>query len=111
MDRSLWQDHNTYLTHLTELLAARQAPLIIAGDFNQRLPRKHQPISSHQLLVTALQHLTVHTKDTTDPALIDHIATTKELKMQNRHIIHRQYQNSQLSDHDGVTATLTWTVG
>jgi len=111
MDRSLWQDHNTYLTHLTELLTSRRTPLIIAGDFNQRLPRKNQPINSHQLLVTALQHLTVHTKDTTDPALIDHIATTNDFEMQTSHVIHRQCDGNTLSDHDGVTVTLTWTVG
>jgi endonuclease/exonuclease/phosphatase family metal-dependent hydrolase len=111
MDRLLWQDHNTYLTHLTELLASRRTPLIIAGDLNQRLPQKRQPIDSYQLLVTALQHLTIHTKDTTDPALIDHIATTNDFEMQTRQVIHRQYDGNALSDHDGVTVTLTWKVG
>jgi endonuclease/exonuclease/phosphatase family metal-dependent hydrolase len=111
MNKSLWQDHNTYLTHLTEILTSHRAPLIIAGDFNQRLPRKYQPINSYQLLVNAIQYLTVHTKDTTDPALIDHIATTNDFELRTRQVIHRQCDGNALSDHDGVTVNLTWKGG
>jgi hypothetical protein len=107
-DREPWQDHNLYLEHLAQILKTCPSPLIVAGDFNQRLPRQRQPIDSHKLLVTAFQNLKIHTEGYTQPALIDHIATTKNFNTKSLKLIARDLNGIRLSDHDGVSVTFEW---
>jgi len=103
-DRELWQDHNTYIEHLSPIVKTNFSPLVLAGDFNQRLPRQRQPLDSYKLIVAALQDLKIHTEGFGDPALIDHIATTREFGMTSLQSISRDLEGTRLSDHDGVTA-------
>lgn len=103
-DRELWQDHNTFIKHLSPIIKTNSLPLVLAGDFNQRLPRQRQPLDSYKLIVAALQDLKIHTEGFGDPALIDHIATTREFGMTSLRSISRDYEGTRLSDHDGVTA-------
>jgi endonuclease/exonuclease/phosphatase family metal-dependent hydrolase len=50
--------------------------------------------------------LKIHTEGFGDPALIDHIATTREFGMTGLRTISRDLEGTRLSDHDGVTAAL-----
>lgn len=105
-DRELWQDHNFYLEQLALITKSSTLPLLVAGDFNQRLPRQRQPIHSYNLMTSAFQGMKIHSEDFVEPALIDHIATTREFKMIDRRIIFRDQNGLNLSDHDGVSITL-----
>src|SRR5690349_16834816 len=42
-DRAPWQDHLAYLAGLGELLHPFVGSTVVAGDFNQRLPRRRVP--------------------------------------------------------------------
>ena len=105
-DRKLWQDHNLYLEQLSLITKSSTLPLLVAGDFNQRLPRQRQPIHSYKLMTAAFQGMKIHTEDFTEPAIIDHIATTRNFSMIDRRIIFRNQDGVRLSDHDGVSVTL-----
>lgn len=107
-DREPWQDHNTYLGYLEQIVQSRPQPLMIAGDFNQRIPRRHQPLDSYELLVAAFRQMNIHTIGITEPAFIDHIATSKSLKASDLKKISKEQHGAKLSDHDGVTITLVF---
>ncbi len=106
-DRRQWQDHEQYLRVLPDVLADQPQPLVVAGDFNQRLPRSRQPEQVHRLLVDALVGLTVATSGETPAGrLIDHIAVSPELRATDRELIPASDAAGPLSDHTGVTAEL-----
>lgn len=102
-DRRQWEDHELFLQALPEVLAEQPGPLVVAGDFNQRLPRRRQPERVHQLLLDALGDLQVVTAGETDVGfLIDHIAVGDGLATGAPTIIPSRDAVGQLSDHHGV---------
>ncbi|MFZ4434423.1 MAG: endonuclease/exonuclease/phosphatase family protein [Microthrixaceae bacterium] len=106
-DRHQWQDHERYLRALPDILASQTRPLVVAGDFNQRLPRSRQPETVHRLLVDALAGLTIATSGETPAGrLIDHIAISPELRATGRKLIPASDAMGPLSDHTGVTVGL-----
>jgi len=107
-DRALWQDHMIYLEALRELLSHRQDELILAGDFNQRIPRQRQPVEVHELLIAALHDLSVHTGGSGETALIDHIATSQGLRPTHVQLIQKMSGGQLLTDHIGVSVELSW---
>ena len=50
-NRQAWEDHEVYLKHLAPLIAPGDIPLIVAGDFNQRIPKGRQPHRIYEQLV------------------------------------------------------------
>lgn len=50
-DRRPWEDHHSYLRGLRAILEAQTKPFVVVGDYNQRVPRKRQPLSVYQALV------------------------------------------------------------
>lgn len=105
-DASPWSEHLQYLDQLENLLSTldRSVPTIIAGDFNQRIPRVSQPIRVADRLSAVLKDWTTHTAGPmAHGPHIDHIAT-------NAHLICRSISDwpgadamGRLSDHSGVS--------
>ncbi|CAN5684364.1 hypothetical protein BH24ACT15_BH24ACT15_25690 [soil metagenome] len=106
-DRSLWQDHVEYCERLGPLLHTTEGPTIVAGDFNQRVPRTRQPIRVYDELVRCLGDLSVDTGGELDHGrLIDHVASSGDLDCDVVHQWPNVIDGNRLSDHSGVVATL-----
>jgi endonuclease/exonuclease/phosphatase family metal-dependent hydrolase len=114
-DRKRWQDHAAYLTALRNVIAAEgaQANLLVAGDFNQRVPPSHTPFAMHKLLRSALGDLAVCTEgslDGTGKASIDHVAYTPALRLPVVSAWSASGANGrQLSDHFGLSVDFQFT--
>ena len=106
MDRKRWEDHNIYLSNFKKILKVQEELTLVAGDFNQRIPRKRQPLNSYNLLSDAISDLTVHTTNTPGLPLIDHVATSPQMTASNIEIIENFDKQGQLSDHRGVVTNL-----
>lgn len=105
-DRRRWEDHHDYLDVLGPLLRREHGMLVIAGDFNQQLPRAHQPADTYARLIRALGSMTVHTSTNGESALIDHVAASQEFQLAKLSVIDRKDTESRLSDHLGVVVDL-----
>ena len=105
-DRTPWQDHSTYLDGLRQLIQQVDAPLVVAGDFNQRIPRVSQPVSVAEQLSRSIDGLQVCTALPLEKPLIDHIAVSPELVVTKVEVIPDHDQEGRLSDHRGVIADI-----
>ena len=108
-DRKNWEDHLFYLESLKELLSdlLNQGPLVVTGDFNQRIPKARQPKYAYEKLNEVLSlGLEVHTAGPLGPAgdhLIDHIAATPDLQVRNLEVFDKKTaEGMNLSDHYGI---------
>ncbi|RCL88370.1 endonuclease/exonuclease/phosphatase family protein [Hyphomonas sp.] len=109
-----WAQHKLFLKELAPLLHELQhthAPLIVAGDFNRRVPRCWGPIESFDLLTDAFDGLNIVTSNTLQPenaATIDHIAISATLTpktVKSLSAIDPERQRPR-SDHFGVLADI-----
>ncbi len=107
-NRCVWQDHLNYL-HELRAIVARQGPgpVVLAGDFNQRVPRERQPKhvfdALQRALDPALQLATSGRVAGAGGRLIDHVAHSAALAPSKVEAWSRQDEaGHQLSDHDGV---------
>jgi endonuclease/exonuclease/phosphatase family metal-dependent hydrolase len=105
-NRKNWEDHEKYLTYLAPLLTVGTTPLVVAGDFNQRIPQGRQPQRMYDSLVETFKGLTVSTVQTDAPALIDHIAHSPNLRVESLSIISDTDEYGKLSDHRGAVVSL-----
>jgi endonuclease/exonuclease/phosphatase family metal-dependent hydrolase len=85
-------------------------PLVVMGDFNQRIPRSRAPRRVSEALENFLGSLQVVTSGDV-PGLpsgtIDHIAVTPDLQATDVHGVSRMGEHGKaLSDHDLVAAKL-----
>lgn len=112
-NRTLWEDHRTYLQALSVVLnrEQRQGPVLLMGDFNQRLPRRWVPADLAKSLQDALQGYGVWTVDIVPGLtnqLLCHIAgaglavTSGSIRGLSRHI-----DAHAVSDHDGVCVSFS----
>ena len=108
-NRKNWEDHESYLTHLAPLLTVGTTPLVVAGDFNQRIPRRRQPQRMYDALLKTFEGLAVSTVQTEAPALIDHIAHSPNLRAANLTIIPDTDELGKLSDHRGAVVKFALT--
>ncbi|MCX6468853.1 MAG: endonuclease/exonuclease/phosphatase family protein [Corynebacteriales bacterium] len=107
-DATVWSEHLEYLDHLDTLLAGfdGDVPIVIAGDFNQRVPRVRQPVRVASRLGEVMDRWTVHTAgDVEHGPLIDHVAS--DLTCTGLRTWPGQSADVRLSDHSGVGCTLT----
>ena len=108
-DRKGWEEH---VECCGQLLAFRQAfdagvPTLVAGDYNQRIPRKRQPIRAEEALDAALVDMTVWTGgDTHCGQLIDHIAGSPDLAFDSIEVWPAGDADGPLSDHSGVAGNV-----
>lgn len=110
-DRAPWEDHVAYL----DALAARipgwldAGPVVVAGDFNQRIPRRYAPVEVHEALLRAFAPLTIVTTGDVpglDRPVIDHVALGTGLQAGAVSGISRFDGDRRLTDHDGVVVDL-----
>jgi endonuclease/exonuclease/phosphatase family metal-dependent hydrolase len=106
-DRTPWKDHSTYLEGLRQLIQQVDSPLVVAGDFNQRIPRVSQPVLVAEQLSRCTDGLQVCTALPLDKPLIDHIAVSNHFSFSNVEIIPDRDEHGKLSDHRGVSAELS----
>jgi endonuclease/exonuclease/phosphatase family metal-dependent hydrolase len=105
-NRKNWQDHETYLDHLKPLIIDCKLPLVVAGDFNQRIPKGRQPQRVFDSLMKTFEKLTISTLQSQSPALIDHIAHTKNFRATELEIVSDADHIGKLSDHRGAVIRL-----
>jgi endonuclease/exonuclease/phosphatase family metal-dependent hydrolase len=104
-DASPWSEHMDYLDRLEVLLAEldHDVPTVIAGDFNQRIPRVRQPVRVADRLNEVLAGWTVHTADDfPNGPHIDHIATDRRFILESARDWPASDHLGRLSDHAGV---------
>lgn len=111
-NRQPWQDHIAFLRALSDHLNALppSPPVVLLGDFNQRIPRSGTPIGVAEELERTLRGFAVPTAGLVPPLgkqLIDHIAhqpgfTATEIQAWPG----TRPDGLYLSDHDGVGVTL-----
>ena len=106
-DRTPWEDHSTYLEGLRQLVEKPEFPLVVLGDFNQRIPRVSQPMLVADQLSRCMDGLQVCTALLLDKPLIDHIAVSNHFSFSNVEIIPDRDEHGKLSDHRGVSAELS----
>jgi hypothetical protein len=107
-DAAGWDEHLECCARLTAFRRDLGAgPCIIAGDYNQRIPRKRQPRKVAASLDAALAGMTVWTRGETSLALlIDHIAGTDDLSADDVVVWAGHDEHGRLSDHAGVACVV-----
>lgn len=101
-DRTPWEDHSTYLDGLRQLIQQVDSPLVVSGDFNQRIPRVSQPVLVAEQLSRCMDGLQVCTALPLDKPLIDHIAVSQQLVTTKVEVIPDHDSEGRLSDHRGA---------
>lgn len=105
-DRGIWDEHRAFLAALGPFLARQPRPLVVAGDFNQRLPAVGQPADVHEALLDALGDLHVATA-ALQRDLLDHIAIGPDLMARSVDIWPGTLPDGQqLTDHWGSSVLL-----
>lgn len=110
-DSKPWDQHLEYLKHLGGVVdgLATGVPLILGGDFNQRVPRRREPARVAAAMTQALTGMHLVTSGCVpgvDRQLIDHVAVCGGLSVRAVHGISRVAGDIELSDHDGVAVDL-----
>ncbi|MDF1738636.1 MAG: endonuclease/exonuclease/phosphatase family protein [Verrucomicrobiales bacterium] len=107
-DRKPWEDHLAYLEALSPVLAdflTKPEPLLVTGDWNQRIPKTRQPAEAFTALVKAMEGLSIVTSGTlpeVNELLIDHLALSPSLAASDILAIpKRDEAGKPLSDHLG----------
>ena len=102
-DRRPWEDHESFLTQLAEVVAGLDGPFVLAGDFNQRIPRVSQPQHLAALLGTVLAGTSVPTAgDAQLGRLIDHVALGRGLSARRVELVPQRDEDGPRSDHVGA---------
>lgn len=108
-DAALWAEHREFCEALRPAVSAAAAagPTVVAGDFNQRIPRTRQPSGVASALVDALGSLRVPTAgEHTVGRLIDHVAVSPVMTVVDVDAWSNVLDGQRLSDHSGVAVTL-----
>lgn len=112
-DSAPWQEHERFLEALPEVLGRERGryPLLLVGDFNQRIPAQLVPERLASMLQEALKGLEVWTAgqiDGLDKQALCHIAgSDREWRLDRSWGASRRIGDFDVSDHDGVFATVT----
>ena len=80
--------------------------MVVAGDFNQRIPKGNQPLVVSTQLIECFDALQIPTGMVIDRPLIDHIAISKDLQSENLLVIPDHDSKGYLTDHRGAVVTL-----
>lgn len=109
-DRKIWEDHMSYLDGLQTLINSDGGPLVVAGDFDQRIPRAKQPQLVSEKLSHSLEELHVCTALLSEVPLIDHIALSHHFAVSKVEVIPDHDAIGNLSDHQGAFGILSRTL-
>ena len=110
--KRLWEDHARYIECLSDLLkGVRDRPLIVLGDFNQRIGQgKYVPLYLRSALQDAIsEHVTIATSALGHRGrrCIDHTALSEDFAVESLSVISNISGEKKLSDHSGVAAVLS----
>ena len=112
-NRLPWQDHLAYCAGLKRVLEKyrHSSPVCLLGDFNQRLPRKNQPVHVNEALMKAIPGdfdiATEGLMDHENKMLIDHLAVSAGLKARIDNLFPRTaIDGTRLTDHTGIVASI-----
>lgn len=112
-DSKNWDDHRTFLRALSPVLRdASQAPSLVAGDFNQRVPRSRQPRDVAALLEDVFHNFAIPTageRPETGRQLIDHVALSPSLQSKSVVSWSGELDGKKMSDHDGASLEISFT--
>lgn len=106
-DATAWSEHLDCLDQIEELAECfdPSTPTVVAGDFNQRIPRVLQPARVADRLAEVMGRWMIHTAgDVEHGPLIDHVAsnlTCTGVRTWSGHVA-----ELKLSDHSGVVCRL-----
>ncbi|KIQ18954.1 endonuclease/exonuclease/phosphatase family protein [Rhodococcus sp. MEB064] len=106
-DAAAWSEHLECLDQIEDVIGTFDVsvPVIVAGDFNQKIPRAKQPIRVADRLTEVMERWTCHTAGSTDDGqLIDHIAS--DLDCVDVRTWPGTMGDLRLSDHSGVVCEL-----
>ena len=106
-DATAWSEHLDCLDQLEALAAGFDpaVPTVVAGDFNQRVPRGRQPVRVAERLAEVMGRWTIHTAgDVEHGPLIDHLAS--DLTCTGLRTWSGYAADLKLSDHSGVMCRL-----
>lgn len=109
-NRRPWEDHLRYLELLPSILERYSEPLVVAGDFNQRIPRTSGRRDVAVALATCFDGVEIVTAGAVpgvDRPLIDHIALGPGLECEAVRAWPNDDGGVRMSDHDGVLAEVT----
>jgi endonuclease/exonuclease/phosphatase family metal-dependent hydrolase len=112
-DRRRWDEHVEFCDVLGDVLDRLRArgPIVVAGDFNQTVPRHRQPIYVWEALQAALGGLKIATdRERASLPLIDHIALGADASATEVRAWSNVVDGQRLSDHAGACADVK-TVG
>lgn len=110
-DARPWSEHLDYLDRLEQLLAGLDdgTPTVIAGDYNQRVPRGRQPVAVADRLRKVFAGWTLHTDGSLPHGPhIDHIATDRRLVLDAVRDWPGSDAFGRLSDHAGVVCRFSF---
>lgn len=110
-DREPWDDHVTYLRAMKDRIPTWLGgpPLVVVGDYNQRLPRQRAPVAVYEEIERAFASLDVVTSGPVpglEAPVIDHVAVGPGLIARSVEGISRVVDDRRVSDHDGVVVDL-----
>jgi hypothetical protein len=105
--RRSWELHLQYLEALDRYLPEQPERTIVLGDFNQRVPRKYQPLHVYdELQRVLLSRFNIITDGVLRPVerqAIDHVCISRDLAWNaTRTISNERPDGGQISDHFGV---------
>ena len=104
--RRPWELHLDFLAILADMNAEVAVPTVVAGDFNQRIPRvRYGNHSAAAALATTFEPLEIVTSGTPGGASrpgIDHIALSGHLRAERVWGWPNEVGGRRLSDHDGA---------
>lgn len=104
--RKPWELHLEYIEVLAELIARTTGPVVVAGDFNQQVPRaKYGNHAAALALASAFEPLAILTRGTIpgcDRQGIDHIAVSNDLSAISVAGWRNKVNEARMSDHDGA---------
>ena len=97
-------------------------PLLLAGDFNNPAGQEGyqailaSPLNLQDAFEVAKERSGSYTvppeidgwKGNSEPLRIDYIFTTKDMQVENLHVVFDGKNSPQVSDHYGLQATLSW---
>ena len=111
-NRKSWEDHQRYLDALDEYFTT--IPLertVVMGDFNQRIPRTRAPKALYERLLQVFEgRFSICTRGAIpglEHGVIDHIAITPDLTMDDLRGISNMETGNTLTDHTGVVITIS----
>lgn len=108
--RKVWEMHREFLAHLGEIMSRLDEPFIVAGDFNQRIPRRKggNKLAAELMAETfaELEIVTIGTLPRCENPGIDHIAISKQLSPLRVQGWPKNVTGTVVTDHDGAFADL-----